>query len=144
LGAYVATTVSADDRTYVKELGADEVIDYKKEAFEERPAHFDAVFDTVGGETTVKSFKVLKKGGILVSMLGQPDAALAQQHGVTAIGQFTNTNTEVLKRLAQLVDGGTIKIRIADVFPLEKANEAFQLAEEGHPRGKVLFDMKRE
>lgn len=143
LGAYVATTAAADDLAYVKELGADEVIDYKKEAFEAKLADFDAVFDTVGGETTKKSFKVLKKGGVLVSMLGQPDTALAQQHGVTAVGQFTQATTDILKRVAQLVDSGTIRSRIAKAFSLEQAAQAFQFAEEGHPRGKVLFEVKR-
>ena len=143
LGAYVATTAAADDFAYVKELRADEVIDYKKEAFEAKLADFDAVFDTVGGETTKKSFTVLKKGGVLVSMLGQPNAAVAQQHGVTAIGQFTRATTDVLKRVAQLVDSGTIRSRIAKAFSLEQAAQAFQLAEEGHPRGKVLFEVKR-
>ena len=144
IGAYVATTASAEDRTYAKELGADEVIDYKKEAFEERLTNFDAVFDTVGGETTEKSFRVLKKGGPLVSMLGQPSPALAQQYGVTAIGQMTHATTDVLKRLAQLVDSGTIKIHVGNVFPLEKAKEAFRLLEEGHPRGKVVLEIKRD
>jgi NADPH:quinone reductase-like Zn-dependent oxidoreductase len=130
LGAYVATTVAADDRAYVKELRADEVIDYK-EAFEEKLTDFDAVFDIVGGDTIQKSFRVLKKGSVLVSMLGQPDAALAQRHGVTAIGQLTHVNTDVLKRVVQLVDNGTIKARIAKVFSLEQATQAFQLAEEG-------------
>jgi NADPH:quinone reductase-like Zn-dependent oxidoreductase len=143
IGAYVATTALADDRAYVTELGADEVIDYKKEAFEEKLKNFDAVFDTVGGDTMEKSFKVLRKGGTLVSMLGQPNPELAQKTGVTAIGQFTHTTTEALKRLAQLVDGGSIKIRVAKAFPLDKAKEAFQLLEEGHARGKVVFEIKR-
>ncbi|MGD9726200.1 MAG: NADP-dependent oxidoreductase [Nitrospiraceae bacterium] len=143
LGAYVATTAAGEDFAYVKELHADEVIDYKKEAFEAKLSDFDAVFDTVGGDTSKKSFKVLKKGGVLVSMLGQPDAALAQQHEVTAIGQFTQATTDVLKRVSQLVDSGVIRSRIAKVFPLEQAAQAFQLAEEGHPRGKVLFEVKR-
>jgi hypothetical protein len=65
-------------------------------------------------------------------MLGQPDAALVKQYGVTAIGQLTHVTTDVLKWLAQLMDGRTIKIRVAQVFPLEKAKEAFQLIEEGH------------
>jgi NADPH:quinone reductase-like Zn-dependent oxidoreductase len=142
IGAYVATTATADDRAYVQELGADEVIDYKKEAFEEKLKNFDAVFDTVGGDTTEKSFKVLKKGGTLVSMLGKPSSALAQQHGVTAIGQMTHVTTDILKRLSQLVDSGAIKIHVDQVFPLEKAKEAFQLLEEGHPRGKVVLEVK--
>lgn len=143
IGAYVATTASADDSAYVQGLGADEVIDYKKEAFEDKLKNFDAVFDTIGGDTMKKSFKVLRKGGTLVSMLGQPDAGLAQHHGVTAVGQHTHLTIEVLKRLAQLVDSGTIKIRVGKVFPLEKATEAFHLAEEGDPRGKVVLDIKR-
>jgi NADPH:quinone reductase-like Zn-dependent oxidoreductase len=143
IGAYVATTVTAEDRAYVQELGADQVIDYKKEAFEERLKDFDAVFDTVGGDTTEKSFKVLKKGGTLVSMLGQPNPALTKQYGVTAIGQMTHVTTDILKRLAQLVDSGAIKIHVDQVFLLEKAKEAFQLLEEGHPRGKVVLEIKR-
>jgi NADPH:quinone reductase-like Zn-dependent oxidoreductase len=143
IGAYVATTGSADDSDYMKALGADEIIDYEKEPFDERLRDFDAVFDTVGGDTTPKSFSVLKKGGTLVSMLGQPDPGLAQKAGISAIGQNTHVKTEVLKRLAQLVDSGAIKIRIDKVFPLEKAEEAFQRLETGHPRGKVVLEITR-
>lgn len=142
IGAHVATTASTEERAYVKGLGADEVIDYKSEAFEEQLHDLDAVFDTVGGPTTEKSFKVLKKGGTLVTMLGQPDAGLAQQHGVTAIGQLTHVTTEVLQRLAQLIDSGAVKIRIHKVFPLDKAKEAFELVEKGRPRGKVVLEIK--
>jgi alcohol dehydrogenase len=73
LGAYVATTASAKDMEYVQELGADEVIDYKNQSFQDMLKNFDAVFDTVGGDTYEKSFKVLRKGGIIVSMLEQPN-----------------------------------------------------------------------
>ena len=143
IGAWVATTASGDDRAYLQGLGADQVIDYKKEAFDERLKDFDAVFDTVGGETTQKSFKVLKQGAVIVSMLGQPDSALAQRHGVTAIGQLTNVTTDILRRLANLVDAGRINTRVAQVFPFEKAKEAFQLVEAGHPRGKVVLQIKQ-
>ncbi|HJT21616.1 MAG TPA: NADP-dependent oxidoreductase [Nitrospira sp.] len=143
IGAHVMTTASGEDRTYVQELGADQVINYQNEAFETKVKDVDAVFDTVGGETTNKSFRVLKKGGTLVSMLGQPDSTFARQYGVTAIGQFTQVTSEVLRRLAQLVDGGKVKPRVAKVFPLEKAKEAFQLVEEGHARGKVVFEIRR-
>jgi len=143
IGAYVATTASADERAYVQELGVDEVIDYKNEKFEAKLKNFDAVFDTVGGDTTAKSFKVLKNGGVLVSMLGQPNPELAKMAGVTVIGQLTHTTTDALKWLAHLVDRGAIKIRIAKVFPLEKAKEAFQLVESSHPRGKVVLEMKQ-
>jgi alcohol dehydrogenase len=142
LGGYVATTVRADDRDYTKELGADQVIDYQNEAFEEMLKEFDAVLDTVGGETANKSFQVLKKGGILVSMLGQPNSELAKTFGITAIGQNTNTNTQHLNHLAELIDGGKIKVQLAKVFPLEQAREAFKYLEEGHPRGKVVVKIK--
>jgi alcohol dehydrogenase len=69
LGAYVTTTVSTNDKQFVQELGADIVIDYKTQTFEDLLHDYDAVFDTVGGETYRRSFKVLKKGGIIVSML---------------------------------------------------------------------------
>jgi alcohol dehydrogenase len=137
LGAYVATTVSTDDIDFVRNLGADEIIDYKTQKFEEVLKDFDGVYDTVGGETTTKSFNVLKKGGVLVSMLGQPDEELAKQHGVTAIGQMTKTSTEHLTRIAQLVDADKVKVRIAQVFPLEQAKAAF-MAQEEHPQGKIV------
>lgn len=142
LGGYVATTVRADDRNYVKELGADQVIDYQKEAFEKLLTEFDAVLDTVGGDTTNRSFQVLRRGGILVSMLGQPDPELAKKSGVTVIGQNTNSNTQHLNRLAELIDGGKIKIHVDKVFPLEKAREAFRHLEEGHPRGKIVVKIE--
>ena len=142
LGSYVATTVNADDKDFVRQLGVDEIIDYKSEKFEEKIKDFDAVFDTVGGETTNKSFKVLKKGGVLVSMLGQPDAKFAQEYGVTAIGQGTKVNTQHLNRLAKLVDSGKIKVNIAKIFSLDQIKEAFKYQEEGHPRGKVVLKMQ--
>src|SRR5689334_13717521 len=82
LGAYIATTVSTDDKQFVEKLGADEVIDYKTQAFEDLIHNYDAAYDTVGGETYTKSFRVLKKGsGIIVSMLEQPNSQLMQQYG---------------------------------------------------------------
>ncbi len=69
LGAFIATTASANDKVFVQELGADQVIDYKSQNFEDLLHDYDSVFDTVGGDTYKRSFKVLKKGGIIISML---------------------------------------------------------------------------
>src|ERR687897_2621159 len=100
LGAYVATTVSTDDKQFAKELGADEIIDYKTQTFEELIRDYDAVFDTVGGETYSRSFKVLKRGGgIIVSMLEQPVQELMDQFDVKAVYQFTQVNRERLTKL---------------------------------------------
>lgn len=149
LGAYVATTVSGDDKDFVKNLGADQVIDYKTKKFEEILSDFDAVFDTVGGETTDRSFKILKKGlpagrqgGILVSMLGQPNEELARQYGVTAIGQGTQTDNRHLSRLGELVEKSVIKPQVDKVFPLEKTKEAFDYLEKDSPKGKVVLEIK--
>lgn len=141
-GAYVATTASANDTEYVRSLGADEVIDYKSEQFEEKLKEYDAVYDTVGGEPTNKSFLVLKQGGILLSMLGQPDQKLAEEYGVKAIGQGTHTNSEHLKRLAELIDSKKIIVSIDKIFPLDQVKEAFKYQEEHHPRGKVVLQVK--
>lgn len=143
LGAYVATTVSLDHRDFVKQLGADEIVDYKLEKFEEKLKDFDAVFDTVGGETTHNSFPVLKKGGIMVSMVGQPSTELAKKYGVTVIGQGTNVNTKQLDSLREFVDKEKIRVNIGKVFPLDEVREAFKYQEEDHPRGKVVIKIKQ-
>ena len=103
---------------------------------------FDAVYDTVGGDTTDRSFKILKKGGILVSMLGEPKQELAQQYSVKVIGQNTQTDRKNLTRLAQLVDEGVLKPQIDKIFPFEQTKEAFEYAENNHPRGKVVIQIK--
>src|ERR671919_94630 len=104
LDAYVATTASTNDKQFVEMLGADEVIDYKTQTFEDMIHDYDAVFDTVGGETYARSFRVLTKDGIIVSMLEQPNSELMRQFGVKAIFQFTQVNRERLTKLAELVD----------------------------------------
>lgn len=141
IGASVATTVSKGDVNFIKQIGADEVIDYQSQKFWEILKDFDAVFDTVGGEVTDKSFKVLKQGGVIVSMLGQPNEELAAQAGVTAIGQNTQTNTEHLQRLAKWVDEGKIKVEVDKIFSLDQAKEAFTYQEGTHSKGKVVFQI---
>jgi len=144
LGAYVATTVGTENVEFAKGLGADEVIDYKNQKFEELLKDFDAVFDTVGGETTNKSFKVLKKNGIIVSMLGAPNPELAKEYNITAIGQNTRVNNETLTRLTELVEKGVIKTQIDKVFPLDNTKEAFEYLENAHSRGKVVVAVKKQ
>ncbi len=142
-GAYVITTVGMKDKNFVRELGADEVIDYKKDKFEEVVKEVDAVFDTVGGEVMDKSFAVLKKGGILVTMVGKPNEDLAKKYEVTAIGQFTKTDSATLNRLSTLVDSGKLKVHVDRVFPLTQAKEAFIYQQEVHPQGKVVLQIKQ-
>jgi NADPH:quinone reductase-like Zn-dependent oxidoreductase len=139
LGAHLATAVSTDDKQFAKELGADEAIDYKTQTFDNLIQDFDAVFDTVGGETYNRSFKVLKRHGVIVSMLEQPNQTLMQQFGVKAVFQLTQVSRERLTKLAQRVDQNNIRVNVAKTFPLEEAGKALDYQRDVHPRGKVVL-----
>ena len=140
LDAYVATTASTNDKQFVEMLGADEVIDYKTQPFEDVIHDYDAVFDTVGGETYARSFRVLTKDGIIVSMLEQPNSELMRQFGVKAIFQFTQVNRERLTKLAELVDQkNNIDIHVDKTFPLDEAGKALDYQKNAHPRGKIVL-----
>jgi alcohol dehydrogenase len=142
LGAYVATTVSANDKEFVQELGADQVIDYKSQNFEDLLHDYDAVFDTVGCETYRRSFKVLKRGGgVIVSMLEQPNSELMNQYGIKAIFQFTQADRERLTKLAQWVDQNNIRVNVERTFLLDEAGKALDYQKDVHPRGKVILAM---
>ena len=139
LGAYVATTASSDDKQFVQSLGADKIIDYKSQDFEELVHDYDAVYDTVGGQTYTKSFNVLKKGGIIISMLEQPNSELIQRFGVKAIFQFTQVNKDRLTQLAQWIDQNNIKMHIDKTFSLDESAKALDYVKDVHPRGKVIL-----
>jgi alcohol dehydrogenase len=141
LGAYVATTVSANDKPFVQEMGAEVVIDYRTQTFEDLLQNYDAVFDTVGGDTYRRSFNVLKKGGVIVSMLEQPESELMNQYGVKAIFRFTQADRERLTKLAQWVDQNNIRVNVEKEFSLDEAGNALDYQRDVHPRGKVVLVM---
>jgi len=138
-GAYVSTTVNVNDKQFVQELGADQIIDYNSQKFEDLLHDYDAVFDTVGGDTYKRSFKVLKKGGIIISTLEQPNSELMQQYDVQATFQFTQVNKQRLTKLAQWVDQNNIKINVDRTFSLDEAGKALDYQKDVHPRGKVVI-----
>lgn len=142
LGAYIATTVSTNDKEFVQQLGANEAIDYQTQTFEDLLHDYDAVFDTVGGETYTRSFKILKKGGIIVSMIEQPNQELMHRFGVKATSQFTKVNRDRLTRLAQWVDQNNIRVNIDRTFPLDEAGKALDYQRDIHPRGKIVLRMQ--
>jgi NADPH:quinone reductase-like Zn-dependent oxidoreductase len=145
LGAYVATTVSTNNIQFVKEdLGADEVIEYKSQRFEDiLPHDYDAVIDTVGGETYTRSFKALKRdSGIIVSTLEQPNQELIDQFGVKAVWLFSQVNKERLTRLAEWVDQNNIRVNVERTFPLDEARTALDYQRDVHPRGKIVLAMQ--
>jgi alcohol dehydrogenase len=139
IGAYVATTVAAEDKDFVKALGADEVIDYKTEDFSELLQDYDAAFDTVGGETNVKSYKILKNGGALVSMLEAPNEELVRAKSIHYTQQQTAATPQRLQKVTDLVESGSLKVHVDKAFPLDEASEAFDYWRTNHPRGKVVI-----
>ncbi len=142
LGAYVATTASATNTDFVKSLGADEVIDYTTQDFSETLKDYDAVFDTIGGETNKKSYSVLRLGGALVSMADQPDEKLVKEHQITYTAQQTKVTPERLNAITKLIDDGTLKPVVDKIFPLEQAAEALEYQKTGAPKGKVVIQVK--
>jgi alcohol dehydrogenase len=142
IGANVVATASAEEADFVKSLGASEVIDYKNQDFSELVRDADAVFDTVGGETNSKSYQALKPGGVLVSMVEEANQELTQKYNLRAIHQSSKTTPERLAKVAELVDQGAIKIQVDKVFPLDQAAEALEYLKTGHPKGKVVLQVK--
>ncbi len=141
VGAFVATTVKKEDFDFVKSLGADQVIDYSSEKFEEIVQDFDAVFVTAK-DSLDSSIDVLKSGGILVSMVGDADAEKVKEKNITAISQMTKVSKDQLNRLAELVEEGVLKPQVAKVFPLDETEAAFNMFEKEHLQGKIVVKVK--
>jgi NADPH:quinone reductase-like Zn-dependent oxidoreductase len=140
-GAHVIATASGRDVDFVRELGADEVIDYHASAFDQSVKEVDMVFDLIGGETRERSFKVLRRGGIMVSTLGEPSQDKAKEHGVRVAGYMAQPNAQQLAQIAQLVDAGKVHVTICRRFALEDAGKAQDFLENEHVRGKVVLDI---
>ena len=113
--------------------------DYRAKNFEDILHDYDAVLDTVGGEMYRRSFKVLKKGSIIVSMLEQPNSELMNQYGVKVIFIFTQVNRERLMKLAQWVDQNNIRVNVEKTFSLDEAGKVLDYQKNVHPRGKIVL-----
>ncbi len=144
IGAYVATTATDVGIDFVKKLGADEVIDYAGEDFAEQLSDFDAVFDNVGGDVYAKSFSVLKKGGTIVSMTHRPDEDLIKKYEVNALYEHTETSSDYLNELTKLIEDGVITVNLDKTYPLDQIAEAFRIKQEGHVRGKIAVEVRKQ
>lgn len=140
-GAHVVGTASERNHAFLRELGADEVIDYTKTNFEEVVRDVDVVLDTLAGQTRDRSWNVLKKDGILVSILGQPSPDDAAQRGVRAAGVFVEPNQAQLGEIAKLVDSGKFRPIIETVLPLAQAARAHEMNQTLHTRGKIVLQV---
>jgi NADPH:quinone reductase-like Zn-dependent oxidoreductase len=138
-GADVVGTASGRNERFVKALGAEQVIDYTKTPFEEAVEDVDVVLDTMGGETQRRSWQVLKKGGILVSILSQPSQKEADAWGVRQAFFVVRPNAAELTEIAALVDSGKVKPIVDNVLPLAEARKAQELSQAGHTRGKIVL-----
>ena len=166
LGATVATTTSAGNMALVKSLGADVVIDYKQDAFEERLSGYDVVLNSQDGKTLAKSLGVLQAGGHLISISGPPDPQFAEdtkapwlvkqvmralswgarrqaQHlKVSYTFLFMKASGSQLRQITPLIESGAIRPVIDKVFPFESTNEAMAYVESGRAKGKVVIKVR--
>lgn len=166
LGAKVGTTTSTGNVDLVRGLGADEVIDYKKQHFEEGLRDYDAVLGTVRGDAIEKSLRILKPGSTIVSLVGPPDAAFARargmnffmtlvfallsrkivrdakKRGIAYSFLFVHPNGNQLAEIGELLKADRIRPVIDKVFPFEQAKEALAYLEKGRAKGKVIVQMR--
>jgi NADPH:quinone reductase-like Zn-dependent oxidoreductase len=143
LGCHVATTVRGSQKEFVRRLGADDVIDFELEKFDTILKEYDGVLDNVGGEVYKGSFSVLKRGGLVVSMVqNSHDQELMLKFGVTSVFVIAQVDSASLDNLARLVDEGVLKPQIDREFPLEQAREMCTYFEQDHPKGKVVVRIK--
>src|SRR6266511_247480 len=143
-GARVIATASTRNQDLLKQLGADEAVDYTETKFEDVAKDVDAVLDPEGKETLARSYVVLKKGGIVISLVARPDPAELKKHGIRGAGISVHPDAEDLTEIAQLVDAGKIKPIVTEVLPLTGAVKAQQQAATHHTRGKVVLQIADE
>jgi len=138
-GAHVTATASGDGLVLVKSLGADEVIDYRTQRFEQVARDMDIVLDTLGGPTQEASWTTMRKGGILVATVMPPSPERAAAANVRAAFVFTQPRGAVLAQLVERVDDGRLHIVIGQEFALADASQAHRLGEAGKARGKMIL-----
>lgn len=143
-GARVIGTASARNEDFLREIGVDEFIDYSMTRFEEVVHDVDVVLDTMAEDTRERSWGVLKPGGILVSILGDPSPEIAAEHDVRAARTLVQPNAGQLRELTSLFDNGHVKPVIDSVFPLQEVGAAHDRSQSGHTRGKIVLRIADE
>jgi len=137
--ARVVATAAAGDVSYLQGLGADQVVDYRSERFEDRAGNPDIVIDLIGGETLNRSYAIVKIGGIIVTTVHQADEDKARAARVRAVNVVMKPNGSELNQIAQLVGQKVIKPRIDQILPIDAAREAHDLSEGGKTHGKIVL-----
>ena len=140
-GAEVIATASAKDHKFLGELGASKVIDYTHERFEEKVQDVDVVLDAIGGETEQRSWSALRRGGILIGIVGPVAAEKAASLGVRGAFFIVEPNRTQLIEMGHLIDKGILRVVVRTVLPLARAREAFEQGLAGHGRGKIVLQV---
>ena len=143
-GAKVFATASTANQDFLKQLGADVAIDYKTQKFEDIAKEVDVVVDGVGGETLTRSYSIVKRGGILVNLVGRVDQAQLDKHGIRGVSLEAEYNGDQLAHIGKLIDEKKIKVVVSQTFPLAEATEAQEKADTGHARGKIVLKVRDE
>jgi len=138
-GAHVIGTASERNHDFLRKLGVDQFVDYERERFEDAVQPVDVVLDTMGGDTQERSWKVLKRGGILVSIVSSPSAEAAAALGVRQAFVFIKPDAAQLAEIAKLADAGKLKAIVETILPLSDATRGQELSERGHTRGKIVL-----
>lgn len=141
-GVHLVATAASDDLEYVRRLGAEKVVDYRTERFEESVTGVDVVLDTVGGDTQQRSLRVLKRGGILVSVVSPVPDTAQERYGIRAAYFYVDVTTARLNKITELFDSGKLVTDVGTVLPLEKARVAHEMLGGGrHNRGKIVLSV---
>ncbi|MFD8257552.1 NADP-dependent oxidoreductase [Streptomyces griseoluteus] len=142
LGAYVIGTASAGKHDFLREIGVDEPVDYRSTDFTEAVRDVDVVLDTLGGETSVRSLKVLRPGGIVVSIVpfgGQDFFDEAERLGVRGVRMLVDSDRYGMQEISRMAQAGQVKATIAETFPLAQAARAHEVGETGRTTGKLVL-----
>jgi len=143
-GAYVIGTASAGNAQFLKSIGADEVIDYRNQRFEDLVSNLDVVLDTIGGDTFERSWGVLKPGGFLVTTVASIPEGDPEKYGVRAKTLMTQPDGKELAQIAAIIDERQIKPIVTTVLPLTDAQKAHEISESRHARGKIVLRVAEE
>jgi NADPH:quinone reductase-like Zn-dependent oxidoreductase len=138
-GAHVTASASAGNLDYLRSLGADVVVDYRNQRFEDHVSDIDVVLDPIGGGTQQRSLEVLKDGGVLVSLVGLGAAARTPPRGIRAVSMLVRPDGAQLREIAALVDTDKLRPEVTLLLPLARVVEAHEQIETGHTRGKVVL-----
>jgi len=142
VGAHVTVTGRAVNHDYLRDLGADETIDYTRQNFALVVKGCDVVFDTIGGEVHARSFAVLKPGGRLIHIAPGPKDFTPPRQDVTVPRPHVGRDRAHLERVLELVADGAVRPPEIQILPLEKAAQAHELSQAGHVRGKIVFQVR--